>query len=78
MILEGLLMFASWLCLSSALSLGFMGFSSVISTLFPVRIDLRSYYEQKDKQIKKAQELRKGLRTQMGTELRTTLSKLLK
>ena len=78
MILEGLALLTVGLCISSVLAIALITFSNVISTLFPVRIDLRSYYEQKDNQIKKAQELRKALRTQTDTELHTTLSKLLK
>ena len=78
MIIKGFATLVVGLCISSAIALTLIAFSNVISTLFPVRIDLRSYYKQKDNQIKKAQELRKTLRTGSDTEVRTMLAKFLK
>ena len=78
MIIKGFATLVVGLCISSAIALALIAFSNVISTLFPVRIDLRSYYKQKDNQIKKAQELRNTLRTGSDTEVRTMLAKLLK
>ena len=77
MILEGLAILFAWLCMSSALAIALITFSNVISTLFPVRLDVRTQDTPNINKMKEMQEVRKTLRTGSDTEVRTMLAKYL-